>query len=243
MTLHTPLLARCLVAACFISFGFGFSATIANATIVLQLDTESLSTRAAAIVVGHIESFQSSWQSGRIITEFQVRVAVPVKGGHQQGAVISIQQIGGRVDDLAQIIPGSPKLSAGEQVLLFLDNTAVKAKPTILGMAQGKYQLAVGPDNKLWAVRDLTNLSLAVFEETAAGKRQMRLLDHDAVDDSGALPLDQLLSEIARELTKNDHVVDPQLLERLSSELSPDGYDFSRDLNAFFPETSEVTSP
>ncbi|MEO1271589.1 MAG: hypothetical protein AAFX99_26145 [Myxococcota bacterium] len=219
------------------------SPTPAHATIVLKLDTADMGAEASSIVMGRVEAVRSFWDNGRILTEVDVRVALPVKGIAQQGAVVTLQQMGGRVDDLVQWVPGTAQFMVGEQTLVFLEQTASNRPKVVMGLAQGKYQIAVGPDERLWAVRDLNDLSLAVFEETASGERKMLLLEEDAVAASNALPLDRLLSDVAQGLVRQAKPVPEPLRERLGEGLTPRGYDFARDFKALDPRLTPADHP
>ena len=216
----------------------------ASATIVLKLDTAAMSDTASSIVMGRVEATRSYWERGRIVTEIDLRVALPIKGLQETGAVVTVRQFGGRVDELAQLVPGTPQFSVGEQALVFLETVAEDLPPVVVGMAQGKYHLAVGPDERLWAVRNLDNLSLAVFEETASGERMMRLIDASAVAESNALPLAVLLSEVAHDLKRSARPIPDALRERLDADLNPSGHDFTTDFKALGPRldrAQEVT--
>lgn len=224
-----------------------------HATIVLKLNTEALSAEANTIVMGRVEAVRSQWEGNQIVTEIDLRVALPIKGdtaGLEPHTVITIRRPGGRVGDLAQRVPGASDFDRGEEILLFLERTDAKTKPVVLGMAQGKYKVAVGPDERLWAVRDISQLSLATVEELPDGRRQIVRLDSGALDEAGAVPLDALLGDVTRSLIKHNQPLHTAWRARINPDtLRPDTERLKDALNALdavpptTPEAKEVVTP
>jgi hypothetical protein len=139
--------------------------------------------------------------------------------------------MGGREDDLAQRIAGEPDFVVGEDVLLFLDAKVGPRPPMVMGMAQGKFRVAVGPDSRLWAVRDTSDLTLAVVETGADGRQKMRFVDQDRLVAAGALLLGDLLRGVAVSMREANLEPNPALLKRIGTDLLAP-YDFRAELAA-----------
>jgi len=213
----TAVLAAALVAG--LLGGFGGEAW---ATTVVKMDIEKLSVLSDAVVLGRVEGFQSRWEEGRIVTDVALRVVVPIKGKVDAGTVITVRRMGGTVGDLRQWTPGATDFAVGERALVFLDRATVKgvATPVVLGMAQGKWELAEAPDGTLHGVRDLHELTLAEVEELPDGGQRILRIEEGANANEGVVPLDLLLYRIAGSLKAAGQPVRAELLDRIGPELS-----------------------
>lgn len=195
-----------------------------EATIVVKLDVEGLSTSADDIVMGRVRAVTPRWEGQRIVTDVRVEVAMPVSGATRPGQEVTVQVLGGRVGDLAQWTPGVSRFSVGEDVVLFLARRPEAPVAQVVGLSQGKYRVVRGPDEQLWAVRDVSGLTLAEVEAGQGTSRQVARFVHDAPTELGALPLDTLLRGVVASLRQVDVPVRPEVLERLGErpELRPD---------------------
>lgn len=198
----------------------------AGATIAVKLDVDGLATAADTIVMGRVESRTSRWEGQRIVTDYDVKVALPVLGGADAGAVVTVQTLGGRVDDLAQVVHGTPGFIVGEDVLLFLQT--VKGRPAlrVVGMAQGRFALARDADGVVWATQDITGLGLAQVTGVVDGKQTAKMLAHP---EAIRLPLTALLGQVGSALTKVGGVLRPEVTARLGDRLDQ-RYDFTPEL-------------
>lgn len=125
----------------------------AIASTVLQLDMQSLVANSDQIVIGRVANLESYLEKdGRVYTAITIDVDESLKG--QPDKQLVIRQIGGRTDDLATIVPGMPDFKPQEEVVLFLELHQAKKQqpdlkiPVITGMSQGKFTVAIGPDDK-----------------------------------------------------------------------------------------------
>src|SRR5699024_10939291 len=66
----------------------------------------------------------------------------------EEKEVIIFRQLGGwdRENDLVTLVPGMPQFQEEERVLLFLHQAQPHFSPSVTGLAQGKFQIARGPD-------------------------------------------------------------------------------------------------
>ena len=130
---------------CFALFFLLYGAPL-SASIVVHYELEQMVSEAHGIVHGQIESQRAAWRGQQIITTVTVRVFECLKGPYQPGELIVIEQLGGRVDNLATIVAGAPVFITGEEVVLFLEPGLDPDRSLVLGMAQGKFTVQRGAD-------------------------------------------------------------------------------------------------
>jgi hypothetical protein len=199
----------------------------AGATIAVKLDIDALSTTADTIVLGRVASKKARWEGQRIVTDYAVRVAMPVLGAADVGSTVTVQTLGGRVDDLAQVVHGTPGFVVGEDVLLFLQTVKPSSPLRVVGMAQGRFKVERDGAGDLWATQDLTGLGLAkVVAVDGNGKQSAKMLDHQ---EPMRLPLRSLLSKVSGSLSRVDVTVRPEVTLRLGEKLDRP-YDFAIEL-------------
>lgn len=95
--------------------------TAAAAAVLPWMSLEEITGQAEVIVLGTVESAESSWSpDGRIIvTRTTVSVERPLLGGPR--ARVIVETPGGRVGDQTMIASGAPVFQRGERVVLFLE--------------------------------------------------------------------------------------------------------------------------
>lgn len=180
--------------------GVGAHVDTAQASIVVQMSVESLTQDATTIVVGRVVETRASWTEGdhgAIVTDVVVEVEESIKGAKVER--LTFRVMGGRVDDLAQRVPGEPVFRRGERALLFLD-----ARPGgrlgVLGMGQGCYRIHDDPASGVEvAIPALEGLSLAEVEPLRAGetRAQVRTIHEPSPQ---PLALDSLRQQIEAQL-------------------------------------------
>ncbi len=117
----------------------------ASAATVAKHDLTTLVDQSDTVVIAEVTTTDSTLEDdGRVYTTIEFRVAEVLKG--QAGKKFSMRQIGGRADGLATRAPGMPEFTKGERVFLFLAN--FDEHPIVTGLSQGKFQIAVGPDEE-----------------------------------------------------------------------------------------------
>ncbi len=199
----------------------------ASATIALSFDLDAMTTTSDAIVIGQVREVASRWEGHRIVTGVEIAVALPVMGSAARGERVRLDVLGGRVGDLAQVVSGTARFAVGEQVVVFLEE--VGGGFQVVGLSQGKYKVVRGPDERLWAVRDLEGLTLATIERTAQGPTAR--LSELAPEALGAVPLDALLRDVVRGMRRIEVPARPEILECLGEDLTRD-FDFGGLLSA-----------
>lgn len=133
----STLLAALLVA------GWALSA---SASTVLKLDLESLVANSSQILEGEVTQVEAKVEDGKVFTYTTIQVKDGIKGA-SDGDTVTIKQIGGRTETLATRVAGVPGFQAGERVVVFLEKLDANTLPVVTGMSQGKFHIALGPDN------------------------------------------------------------------------------------------------
>ncbi len=215
----------------------------ASATIVLKLDAEGLTSSADLVLVGKVESQRSRWEGTRIVTEIDVRVAVPVMGQLQEGSLVRVQTLGGRVDDLAQVVSGVTQFAPNEEVVLFLNQSQNQNKLQVVGLAQGKYHIYRGPDERLWATQNLQGLTLATPTGKDERGRTMAQVDHESeTHKPEPVRLEDLLRTVGHTMQKLEVPLHASFKARMGTNLDR-SHDFSLDLKKLVhPQTRDVPS-
>lgn len=123
-----------VVVLCSVWFG------VADATTLIPMDTRALTKTADVIVLGKVKSSESRWNERRtlIFTYHEVEVTGNFKGKTTER--ITIKQLGGVVRPFAQVVPGMPAFSAGEEVFGFLSKHA-DGTHGVVGLSQGKFRV------------------------------------------------------------------------------------------------------
>ena len=116
-------------------------ATYAAATTVQKMSLRDLAKKSDAIVLARVEDETARYDANKeIYTYITLRVLEPVKGP-KKDEVVTIRQLGGTVDKIASIVPGTPTFRKGEEVVVFLTGKDVAGYPWVMGLQQGKYSV------------------------------------------------------------------------------------------------------
>jgi len=116
-------------------------ASIAFATVVLDVSIERLSERADLIVRGRVTDTTVLLERGakRIWTRHRVHVEETLAGVARTTVLVHVR--GGRVGQLTQTVKGTARPRKGERVVLFLWKDSA-GRLRVLGQAQGLYRIA-----------------------------------------------------------------------------------------------------
>ncbi len=119
-----------------------FLSSLVSATTVLRLSLIETVDGAEAIVDGRVLATEPIVnESGMICTRVTLRVNQYLKGSGSDRYTFVIP--GGEVNGLARTIPGFPRFRPGEDSILFLTAQSGKGLRMPVGLAQGKYHVAV----------------------------------------------------------------------------------------------------
>jgi hypothetical protein len=137
----------------FVSFICLVGATYVDATTVQKLSFDRLTREADVVVRGRVENMKNRQAAGGgwITTVVTVSVEKQFKGS--QLSSINIEQPGGSMGDIVQSVPGLPKFSSGEDVVLFLKRQRGGAFK-LVGGKQGKFTVKTQPESNNWVVED-----------------------------------------------------------------------------------------
>jgi len=117
-------------------------ASPAAASTALPATVEGLARASDAVVRGTVETSASRFTSdGRQIYTFaEIRTAAVWRGSAPARPVVRVP--GGAVGDVGMLVPGAPRFTPGEEVVLFLR----RAGPVhlLVGLAQGKFAVSGG---------------------------------------------------------------------------------------------------
>lgn len=120
----------------------------AAAATMLRMEVPTLVEHSDSVVIGSVTTISSKQEpDGRVYTTITLHIDESLKGQKRQ--TLTIRQLGGRdlEADIATVVPGMPQFEENERVLLFLQDLPDQSS-LITGMAQGKFRIARGPDDK-----------------------------------------------------------------------------------------------
>jgi hypothetical protein len=142
---------RRLVPAALLLMGVLAPATT-RATTMVARSVEDLSRASESIVRATTLSTRSAWdaQHRHIVTTVRLRALEKVAGRIEASTEFEVQQSGGIVDGIEEMVIGAPTFAPGEEVVLFLVRDPKKDGLTIAEMAQGKLEVmrdAAGRDH------------------------------------------------------------------------------------------------
>jgi hypothetical protein len=151
--------------------------------------------RSHAIVVGHVLSshVEKSPQFG-IETVTDVIVEEAIKG--DAGFVIQIHELGGAIGDEARLIPGMPRFTDGDRMLLFLHQRG-NGEYAVNDLALGAFRFTEGIDGENLLIRDESELKGRNIDGT----------EHKEMHRSAAKFLDYIRSIVRSEPAEADYFV------------------------------------
>jgi hypothetical protein len=130
-------------------------ATVAQATVLVPMDTAELTARADRVILGVVESQAAHWTSDHqaIYTDVTVRVTQSYKGGAAPGERVVVRREGGSLDGLGMRVFGAAQFAVGEEVVVFTEKRAGIAYT--VGMTQGKLHVYQDSDGVKRVAADL----------------------------------------------------------------------------------------
>jgi len=131
--MRRPLL--CLVSAVLLMF-----AAQVDAIVYVAADFQTLVSEARTIVLGRIASLEPEWTEGRhsIETLLSIDVEGTLKGSAGDSIVVRVP--GGQMGPYLSVMPGAPRFTEGEEVVLFLAGAPPEV-PHILALSQGVFRV------------------------------------------------------------------------------------------------------
>lgn len=135
------------------------AAPAASATVAVELSREQLAADADLVVRVTVLDQRSAWNADNtaILTWTRLRVSEYLKGAGP--AELTLRQIGGEAEGLAQYVPGDPRLAQGAEAVLFLRRG--EGVTFLTAMAQSVFYVSRGVDGVPYVRRDLTGITFA----------------------------------------------------------------------------------
>lgn len=160
----------------------------AEATVAVELPRPQLIADADLVVRVTVLDHRSAWDADNtaIRTWTRLRVAEYLKGSGP--SELTVRQIGGEADGLAQYVPGDPRLREGAELVVFLRRG--EGVNFLTAMAQSVFYVERGADGAAYVRRDLTGLTFARVSPT----RPMEVYEPESV--SVVETLDQLRASV-----------------------------------------------
>jgi hypothetical protein len=153
-----------------------FITATAHAATFLVPSDRALVIASNAIVVATAGDSQSRWAPGGWIeTVTELRVEDAIKGPIAAGETIRVTELGGVVGKIGYVVAGSPRYTAGQRVLLFLE-TNDRGEWVTKNMAVGKFDRAEDLRGRRLLVRDAQEI-VGWEEDGATHREPMRLED------------------------------------------------------------------
>lgn len=120
-------------------------AATAAASSALAVDLDQLAQRSEVVVRGVVKSRESRWSGDgkRILTDVQIDVSEALKGSPAR--TVTVQQPGGVVGDVGQMVHGLASFEVGEEVVVFLERWGPQ-RFQVTGAAQGKFKVERSSD-------------------------------------------------------------------------------------------------
>lgn len=160
---------RLLLSICVILTGLPLSALTVKPLSFPELVSES-----AAVVHGRVAEVRGQWTADRrgIESLVVVRAIDYLKG--RWGSEVTVRVPGGQVGTFVNLIPGAPKLIAGDEVVLFL-KTDGPTVPVITGTSQGVYRVHADASGGLTIVPPPVEGATALLSRGDPGRRPLSL--------------------------------------------------------------------
>lgn len=157
----------------------------ARAIVYVATDFPTLVGEARAIAVGRVVALQPQWTDDRRAIETLVTLEVEQYLKGNLGTSVTLRVPGGQMGPYLSVMPGAPRFTEGDEVILFLAGDA-PAIPHIFALGQGVFRILRNPD---------TGARTVVPELlTAAGVQAERVVRGDPA--RRPAPFDRFASEV-----------------------------------------------
>ena len=152
-----------------------------NTSMVNALSVEEMVHKSDLIAIGSCVGTKSVWVGRSLVTLATVSVGETIKGTEQNEIAVALP---GGIDanrdvPIAMNYAGAPRITPGEDVLLFLRaGGPVGGTYTIAGLSQGKFSIVKDEDGRQMVTRDLTKLMLRNNNGLHRGSNNMTSLSN-----------------------------------------------------------------
>jgi hypothetical protein len=142
-------------AAALLAGLLGIFAATTQATTLARMSVEQMSRAASEVVRARCVGNSAAWDGGEIWTFTTFDVEETWRGTAQ--GRITVRLLGGRTEKYTSYVPGVPRFRAGEDVVLFLQQTS-RGDFSVVSWEQGTFRIG----------RDLATGEERVTQDTAA---------------------------------------------------------------------------
>ena len=151
-----------------------------DTTLAVALSLEDMVNQSDVIAIGNCTDARSVWVDQSLVTLATVSITESLKGTETS---VTVALPGGvdanRKFPIAMTYPGAPRITPGENVLLFLTSASeVAGSYTVTGFAQGKFSIVTDEDGVQLVTRDLTKMSLKSDNGVHRGQSNMTPLSN-----------------------------------------------------------------
>jgi hypothetical protein len=141
-------------------------------TVLRPLEFEALQMRATHISIAQVDSLDSFWHSGRILTWVTLRPTTNFRGAK---SLLRVLVPGGTVGTISQIVADGPRFEVGQTSLYFLEPMTKFDGFRLVGFTQGKVnQTGVMAEQfTVWArrLKSTSDLKLPLQSDPLGGHR------------------------------------------------------------------------
>lgn len=130
-----------------------FLPALAWATLILPQDLGTMVKASTHVFRGKVVSIESRWNGDKtlILTDVGIQVTEAFKG--KRAPVVSLELIGGRVEDVVLDVVDSPSFAIGEDVVVFA-TVGKDGRLRLPALAQDKFTIEQSADGKAWVRND-----------------------------------------------------------------------------------------
>ena len=136
-----------------------WSGSVLTAGTALRVNLEGLVDRSEVVIEGRVKRVSSRPAPGRIETEYEVEVARTFLGEELHTRTF-VMPGGVLPDGTGMIMPGIPRLSEGEDTILFLSRESFAGMRVPVGLSQGRFQVKTSLSGHRVVVRAHEDLGL-----------------------------------------------------------------------------------
>lgn len=127
-----------------------------TATTFIHQSLDELDQQADYVIMGTVLEHRAFKEKASIVTETTIAVDETLRGPSQP-LIITVKELGGMVDDVLMVVPGSPQFDDGERIALFFKEDRKSRMQSALtkwgglqghtvGMGQGKFRILRNAD-------------------------------------------------------------------------------------------------
>lgn len=131
------------------------AASASATTFIVPTDAELIG-KASAIAIGQVQKSYSQTYRGTIETVYEVLIERSLKGPLFASEIVKIHSLGGFLDGIGVVVPGTSTFTVGERDLLFLTNE--RGRWQTVDMMVGKFRFARISNGEQFLVRDYDNV-------------------------------------------------------------------------------------